>query len=91
MTRQVALPPTLAPRLINREAAAAYVCVSPNTFDEMVKDKRMPRPKRLGGRRIAWDVRELDVAVDQLPVETGHVATDETWSDVDAPKASAVR
>jgi predicted DNA-binding transcriptional regulator AlpA len=58
MTRQVALPPTLAPRLINREAAAAYVCVSPNTFDEMVKDKRMPRPKRLGGRRIAWDVRE---------------------------------
>jgi hypothetical protein len=38
MTRQVALPPTLAPRLINREAAAAYVCVSPNTFDEMVKE-----------------------------------------------------
>jgi predicted DNA-binding transcriptional regulator AlpA len=91
MTRQVALPPTLAPRLINRDAVAAYVCVSPTTFDELVKDGRMPRARRLGGRRIAWDVRELDVAVDQLPVETGHVATDETWSDVDAPKASAVR
>ena len=35
MSRQAALPPTLAPRLINREAAAAYVNVSPNTFDEM--------------------------------------------------------
>ena len=27
----------------------------------------MPRPKRFGERRHAWDVRELDVAVDQLP------------------------
>jgi predicted DNA-binding transcriptional regulator AlpA len=91
MTRQVALPPTLAPRLIGREAAAAYVCVSPNMFDQMVEDGRMPRAKRLGGRRIAWDVRELDVAVDHLPVEAGGVATDETWSDVDAPQTSAIR
>jgi predicted DNA-binding transcriptional regulator AlpA len=91
MTRQIALPPTLAPRLINREAAAAYVCVSPNTFDEMVKVGRMPRPKRLNGKRIAWDVRALDVAVDQLPAETADAAADESWSDVDAPQAPAVR
>ena len=91
MTRQVALPPTLAPRLIGREAAAAYVCVSPTMFDQMVDDGRMPHPKRLGGRRIAWDVRELDVAVDHLPVEVGGVAPDETWSDVDAPQTSAIR
>ena len=67
MARQNALPPTLAPRLITREAAAAYVSVSPTTFDEMVKDGRMPRPKRLGGRRKAWDVRALDAAIDDLP------------------------
>jgi predicted DNA-binding transcriptional regulator AlpA len=91
MTRQVALPPTLAPRLIGREAAAAYVCVSPNTFDGMVKDGRMPRPKRLSEKRIAWDVRALDAAVDQLPAETPDATADETWSDVDAPQASAVR
>ena len=84
MPRQTSLPPNLAPRLINREAAAAYVCVSPNTFDEMIKDGRMPRPKRLRDRRIAWDVRDLDAAVDQLPVEAGSVTADETWSDVDA-------
>jgi predicted DNA-binding transcriptional regulator AlpA len=90
MARQIALPPTLAPRLISREAAAAYVCVSPGTFDRMVDDGRMPRAKRLGDRRIAWDVRELDVAVDQLPAEaTG--PGDETWSDVDAPQAAAAR
>jgi hypothetical protein len=34
-------------RLVNREAAAAYVCVSPNTLDEMVKDGRMPHHKHL--------------------------------------------
>jgi predicted DNA-binding transcriptional regulator AlpA len=90
MTRQVALPPTLAPRLISREAAAAYVCVSPNTFDRMVSDGRMPPAKRLGDRRIAWDVRELDVAVDELPTETAGPG-DETWSDVDAPQAAASR
>jgi predicted DNA-binding transcriptional regulator AlpA len=90
MTRQVALPPTLAPRLIGREAAAAYVCVSPNSFDRMVDDGRMPRPKRLGDRRIAWDVRELDAAVDRLPAESA-VPDDDSWSDIDAPQAPAVR
>ena len=35
--RQTALPPSLPPRLVSREVAAAYVCVSPNTFDEMMK------------------------------------------------------
>jgi predicted DNA-binding transcriptional regulator AlpA len=58
MPRQDALPPTLGPRLISREAAAAYICVSPNTFDGMVREGRMPRPRLLGERRRAWDVRE---------------------------------
>jgi hypothetical protein len=39
---QAALPPTLAPRLICRDAAAAYVGVSPNTFDKMIADGLMP-------------------------------------------------
>jgi predicted DNA-binding transcriptional regulator AlpA len=90
MPRQAALPPTLAPRLISREAAAAYVCISPNMFDRMVEDGRMPRAKRLGDRRLAWDVRELDAAVDQLPAETVETG-DESWSDIDAPQASAIR
>jgi hypothetical protein len=32
-------------RLIAREAAAAFVCVSPRLFDEMIKAGRMPRPR----------------------------------------------
>jgi predicted DNA-binding transcriptional regulator AlpA len=90
MARQTALPPTLPPRLISRESAAAYVCVSPNTFDEMVKDGRMPRPKVLGLRRHAWDVRSLDDAIDRLPVE-GDDARDNTWGDIDAAQAPSTR
>jgi predicted DNA-binding transcriptional regulator AlpA len=83
MARQNALPLTLPPRLIGRDAAAAYVSVSPHVFDLMVKEGRMPRAKRVTGRRVAWDVRELDNAVDRLPEVEGPTA-DETWSDIDA-------
>jgi predicted DNA-binding transcriptional regulator AlpA len=81
MAHQKALPPTLAPRLISRQAAAAYVSVSPTTFDAMVKDGRMPRPKRLVGCRKAWDVRALDAAIDDLPNNDND---DDTWSNIDA-------
>jgi predicted DNA-binding transcriptional regulator AlpA len=84
MSRQNALPPTLAPRLINREAAAAYVSISPTKFDEMVVDGSMPKPKRLIGRRKAWDVRELDAAVDNLPDADDDDNDNDTWDNVDA-------
>ena len=71
MGKQSALPPTLPPRLIQREAAAAYLSISPTTLDVLVKEGTMPRPKQLGRRRKAWDVRELDFAVDNLPNESG--------------------
>jgi predicted DNA-binding transcriptional regulator AlpA len=58
--------------------------VSPNTFDAMVEDGRMPRPRMLGGKRRAWDIRELDAAIDRLPVQGDDVAADETWGDIDA-------
>jgi hypothetical protein len=79
-SRQLALPPTLAPRLINREASATYINVCPTTFDQMVKAGKMPQPKQLTGKRHAWDVRALDVAIDHLP-QVGDTATDDTWDD----------
>lgn len=81
MARQAALPPTLPPRLVVREAAAAYICVSPNTFDKMIENGRMPRPKVLVERRLAWDVRELDAAVDLLPHrgDEERISADQGW------------
>jgi hypothetical protein len=82
MPKQAALPPTLAPRLVGREAAAAYVCVSPNTFDELVERRVMPNPRLIvGTTRKAWDLRDLDAAVDALPHDGEElVATDEGWT-----------
>jgi predicted DNA-binding transcriptional regulator AlpA len=80
MPKQAALPPTLPPRLVGREAAAAYVCVSPNTFDDMIARKLMPKPRRLGEKRLAWDVRELDAAADALPHDGEQLAAvDDGW------------
>jgi len=84
MARQDKLPPTLAPRLVNRAAAAAYVSVSPTKFDEMVKDGSMPRPKRLIGRRKAWDVHALDAAVDRLDDANKDNDNNDTWDNLDA-------
>ena len=81
MAKQTALPPTLPPRLIARDAAAAYASVSPAKFDELVRDGRMPRPRRIDTRK-AWDVRELDQAIDHLPVDGDDTTSDGTWSDI---------
>lgn len=79
MPRFTALPPNLPPRLISRAAAAAYVGVSPGTFDQKVKDGDMPQPKIINRRRL-WDVRELDAAIDALPSEGDKNPWDEVKS-----------
>ena len=56
----------IEPRGLSRVGAANYVGVSPSLFDEMVKDGRMPPPKRVNSRNI-WDRRQLDDAFEGLP------------------------
>jgi predicted DNA-binding transcriptional regulator AlpA len=46
--------------------AAAYVGVSPSLFDILVKDGRMPAPKRINSRTV-WDKLEVDEAFAALP------------------------
>ena len=52
-----------------------YLGVSASKFDELVRDGRMPGPKRIDGRKI-WDVRQLDLAFDDLPVDFN------SWDDL---------
>lgn len=66
MAGRRSLPPSLPPRGLCREEAAAYVGVSPSLFDQMVKDKRMPVPKHINSR-VVWDRRKLDLAFEALP------------------------
>jgi hypothetical protein len=82
MARQHALPPTLPPRLIGRDAAAAYVSLAPNTFDVLVRNGQMPKPRILTLGRKAWDVRLLDQAIDVLPLDgEDRSNSDEGWDD----------
>jgi excisionase family DNA binding protein len=57
------------PRGLSREEAARYVGVGGTKFDEMVKDGRMPKPKRVEGR-VVWDRAALDLAFSDLPDES---------------------
>ena len=60
------LPASLAPRGLSRVQSAAYVGIGATLFDEMVKDGRMPAPKRANNKTI-WDRLALDEAFAGLP------------------------
>lgn len=62
-------------RGLSRAEAAMYLGVSASKFDELVRDGRMPAPRQIGSRKI-WDVHQLDLAFDDLPVEGN------SWDDV---------
>ena len=64
-------------RASRRQLISAY---RPSLFDEMVKDGRMPRPKRINARTI-WDRKRLDVAFDAIP--DGDPAPANPWDDDD--------
>lgn len=60
------LPASLQPRGLRRPAAAAYVGVSMSTFDLMINEGLMPKPRRFC-RCVIWDRLELDEAFASLP------------------------
>lgn len=69
MTKQD--PIAYPPRGLSREEAARYVGVGATKFDQLVADRRMPRPKRIDGR-VIWDRIALDAAFSDLPDEGGN-------------------
>lgn len=70
--RRHTLPLSCAPRGLSRTEAAAYVGIGATLFDRMVVDGRMPKPKKIDGRKV-WDIRKLDAAFDKLPDVDGTV------------------
>ena len=65
--------------LAEAEAAAA-IGISASKFRTLVKDKRMPSPRRLDSRNI-WDVDELREAFKALPHD-GEKEISDSWADV---------
>ena len=81
MTRLTALSAVrpIPRRGLSREEAAMYVGISAGKFDELVRNRRMPAPKRIDHRKV-WDVRDLDVAFDALPSENPQ-SQGSSWDD----------
>lgn len=77
--RSETLPANLPPRGLSRVEAARYVGISPTLFDRMIAERRMPGPKRLGGRTV-WDRHQLDAAFAALPDDGAD--RDDPWSQL---------
>jgi predicted DNA-binding transcriptional regulator AlpA len=60
--------------------AAAAIGVSASKFRLLVKEGRMPRPRRIDNRSV-WDIDELRAAFKALPHE-GEAEGSNTWADV---------
>ena len=60
------LPASLAPIGLSRVQSAVFVGVGTTLFDEMVKDGRMPSPKKINGKN-AWYRPALEEAFVALP------------------------
>jgi len=67
------------PRLLRRERAAAYLDISPNTFDKLVRDGLISGPKTAAGFKW-WDRNDLDRFADEMP-QLGEAMPDTTWDD----------
>ncbi|MDX0422558.1 MULTISPECIES: helix-turn-helix transcriptional regulator [Sinorhizobium/Ensifer group] len=63
-------PLSYPPRGLSHEEAARYIGVGTTKFDEMVADRRMPKPRQIDGRTV-WDRVELDIAFSDLPKKGG--------------------
>ena len=79
--RTSSLPLSLAPLGLSRVLASEFVGVGVTKFDLMVDDGRMPKPRRIDGRKV-WDRRQLEEAFAALPVEGGDRETPNPWDSV---------
>lgn len=70
--RTYPLPPGVLPLGLSRAEAACLVGVSTTMYDAMVKDGRMPKPKRIGARTI-WDRYSVEQAFRDLPGDEAEV------------------
>jgi hypothetical protein len=75
LTLSVARP--VPRRGLSRIEAAMYIGISPSKFDELRKDGRIGPARVIDGRKI-WDLRDLDLAFEALPMEANDPAEDWT-------------
>jgi predicted DNA-binding transcriptional regulator AlpA len=67
---------------LSRIEAAAYIGLSPSTFDKLVVDGRMPQPVRIDARAV-WDRKRVEDAWARLVNGGGGMpVADDSWDAV---------
>ena len=74
---------------MDRGMAAYYCGLSPGTFDERIKSGQFPKPHR-DGRRLLWDIRELDRAMGDIDAEAETGAESRDVLDAEARALAAI-
>jgi hypothetical protein len=77
--RERAQKPAFFRRGLNRTAASEYIGVSATKFGQLVREARMPKPKKIDGRYI-WDVYVLDAYFDDLDANDDVPSTQNPWN-----------
>jgi predicted DNA-binding transcriptional regulator AlpA len=73
----------VTPAALNREQAAEYVGVSPNSFDKLVRAGEMPKGRRFRNvDRLVWRVSELGEYLARVPVDGGEAPADLEDADI---------
>ena len=73
--RRAADPFSYPPRGLGIEEAARYLGIGRTKFTELVERGRLPRAKRIDGRKV-WDRIALDLAFADLPEDGGNKIDD---------------
>lgn len=59
---------TIAPRIVAKELAAQLLSLSVKTFERLVQQGELPKPRQISAGRVGWLVSELDVWAEKRPV-----------------------
>jgi len=59
-------PPADPNRMVDWKGLAEHVGVSLSTVKRMVEDGKLPKPTKLGSRKIGFRVADIDAALEKL-------------------------
>ncbi|MDN7537010.1 helix-turn-helix transcriptional regulator [Burkholderia cenocepacia] len=60
----------MKPIYLDLPGVATALSLSESTVKKMVREKNLPPPRELSGRRVGWLVRELEEWAEGRPVST---------------------
>lgn len=58
----------IKPIYLDLERTCSFVSLGESTVQELVREDKFPKPRKLSGRRVGWLVRELEEWAESRPV-----------------------